>query len=81
LHKEKPVRQIAVRLFATLRNGRGKIYTFPPETFKTAADVLDYFQILPENVSIYQINGMHSSLEDAIKDGDIIALFPPVGGG
>lgn len=72
---------IEVRLFATLRYGREKIYTFPPQTFQKAADVLDYFQILPEDVSIYLINGMHSSLEDPIKDGDIIALFPPVGGG
>lgn len=72
---------IEVRLFATLRYGREKIYTFPPGTFQTAAEVLEYFHIPTEEVSIYLINGMHSRLEDDIKDGDIIALFPPVGGG
>jgi len=72
---------IEVRLFATLRYGREKIYTFPPGTFQKAVDVLEYFQIPHEEVSIYLINGRHSSLEDVIKDGDIIALFPPVGGG
>lgn len=72
---------IEIRLFATLRYGREKIYTFPPGSFKKAAEVLDYFEIPYQDVSIYLINGRHSSLDDAINDGDIIALFPPVGGG
>ncbi len=72
---------IEVRLFATLRDGREKIYHLPSARFKQANEILDYFQIPYEDVSIYLINGRHSKLEDEVKEGDIIALFPPVGGG
>ena len=72
---------IEVRLFATFRHGREKIYMFPGDQFKVAGEVLEHFGILPEDVSIYLINGRHSKVNASIKDGDIIALFPPVGGG
>ena len=72
---------IEVRLFATLRDGREKIYYLPPDDFNKALDILEYFQIPPADVSIYLINGMHSGLDDVVSDEDIIALFPPVGGG
>ena len=34
-----------------------------------------------EEVAILLINGFHSKPADSVKDGDIISLFPPVGGG
>lgn len=72
---------IEVRLFATFREGRKKIYQVEAEKFKIASDVLDYFSIPYEEVAIYLINGRHSKLTDSVKDGDILAIFPPVGGG
>ena len=72
---------IEVRLFATFREGRKKIYQMEPEGLTKASDVLDILQIPYEEVAIYLINGRHSKLGDAIKDGDILAIFPPVGGG
>lgn len=72
---------IEVRLFATFREGRKKIYRMDAENLKIASDVLDVLQIPYEEVAIYLINGMHSKLNDSIKDGDVLAIFPPVGGG
>ena len=72
---------IEIRLFATLRDGREKIYHLPSDNFKKASEVLEYFKIPDEEVSIYLINGKHSKLDDVVKDKDVIALFPPVGGG
>lgn len=72
---------IEVRLFATFREGRKKIYHMNAENLKIASDVLDVLQIPYEEVAIYLINGMHSKLNDSIKDGDVLAIFPPVGGG
>ena len=66
---------IEVRFFATLREGRGKITQVPAEEASTAAD------LLRREVAILLINGFHSKPEDAVKDGDVISLFPPVGGG
>ena len=72
---------IDVRLFATFREGRKKIYQMEPEHLSIASDVLDVLEIPYEEVAIYLINGRHSKLQDKISDGDILAIFPPVGGG
>ena len=72
---------IEVRVFATLRHGREKVTMLPAEGFSIAADVLRHMDIPAEDVSILLINGFHSKPENPIKDGDVLAFFPPVGGG
>lgn len=72
---------IEVRLFATFREGREKIVYFKPEKAGCTADILETLGIAKEEVAICLINGFHSKVEDPIKDGDVLALFPPVGGG
>ena len=72
---------IEVRFFATLREGRGKIAQIPAEEASAASDILRRFDIPEEEVSILLINGFHSKPGDPVKDGDVISLFPPVGGG
>jgi len=72
---------IEVRLFATFREGRQKIYQMPAADLKIASDVLDILQIPYEMVAIYLINGRHSKLDAPIRAGDVLAIFPPVGGG
>jgi molybdopterin converting factor small subunit len=72
---------IEVRFFATLRNGRGKITEIPADEVSSAGDILRRFEIPMEEVAILLINGFHSKPENSVKDGDIISLFPPVGGG
>lgn len=72
---------IEVRLFATFREGRGKILFMEPEKVSCARDVIDVLEIPAEEVAIFLINGFHSKLEDPVKDEDVLAIFPPVGGG
>ena len=72
---------IEVRFFATLRDGRGKVTQIDAEKAAVAGDVLRLFGIGPEEVAILLINGFHSRPEDPVKDGDVVSLFPPVGGG
>ena len=72
---------IEVRFFATLRDGRGKIAQVPAEDVSSAGELLRRFDIPEEEVAILLINGFHSKPGDPVKDGDIISLFPPVGGG
>ncbi len=72
---------IEIRLFATLRDGRDKIIKLDTSSITVAGDVLKHLSICPDDVAIYLINGRHSNLDAPIKDGDIIAIFPPVGGG
>ena len=72
---------IEVRLFATLRKDRGKVIQLDSTDFSAGTQILEYLNIPSEDVAIFLINGFHSKPEDAVKDGDILAIFPPVGGG
>ena len=72
---------IEVRLFATLREGRGKIVMLEPEAFPNAGAIISHLNIPVEEVSILLINGFHKKPYETVKDGDVVALFPPVGGG
>lgn len=74
---------IEVRLFATFREGRQKIFLLEESQFQfqTVIKVLEHLQIPKEEVAICLINGRHSKLETTLNQGDVLALFPPVGGG
>ena len=72
---------IEVRLFATLREGRGKVQMLPAADFACAGDIIRHLEIPAEEVAILLINGFHKAPQDAVKAGDVVALFPPVGGG
>ena len=72
---------VEVRLFATFREGRGKVCYLDASKLVKASDVLELLRIPQEEVAIYLINGRHSSMEDRVLDGDVLAVFPPVGGG
>lgn len=72
---------IEVRLFATFREGREKIVFFTKEEAQKSGDIVRILDIPPEEIAILLINGRHSKLDSPVKDGDVVALFPPVGGG
>ena len=72
---------IEVRLFAGLRQGRQKIYQMEPDAIHTVQDIMDLLQIQRSEVNILLINGFHQKPETQVKDGDIVSLFPAVGGG
>ncbi len=72
---------IEVRCFATLAG-----YSPPGGRMETpegavVADVLETLRIPPAEVTIIFINGVHADAGSALKDGDRLGLFPPVGGG
>ena len=72
---------VEVRLFAGLRQGRQKIYQMEPESVKTVQDIMDILEISRKEVNILLINGFHQKPETEVKDGDVVSLFPAVGGG
>lgn len=72
---------LEIRLFATFREGRGKIIYFPATDHPTGESIINKLGIPADEVAILLINGKHSRPTDAVVDGDVIALFPPVGGG
>jgi molybdopterin converting factor small subunit len=72
---------IEVRLFATLRTGREKVTFFSADEVTDGFSILKRLDIDDEEVAIFLINGKHSALSSVPIDGDIVAVFPAVGGG
>ena len=71
---------IEVRLFAGLREGRGKVFELETGSVNTVLDVMAHFSIRREEVNILLVNGFQKP-EFELKDGDVVSLFPAVGGG
>jgi sulfur carrier protein ThiS len=47
----------------------------------TVAELLQQLGISVDQPKILFINGVHAKPEDVIKDGDRVAVFPPIAGG
>jgi molybdopterin converting factor small subunit len=73
--------KITVKLFATFRDGRDKIQYFELEQGKTPEDVITILGIEESEVAILLVNGRDGQFGKPLLEGDLIALFPPVGGG
>jgi len=73
--------EVTIKLFATLREGRGKILTVDIPRDATAHTIIEQLSIPESDVAILLINGMDKTLNTPIPEGATIAIFPPVGGG
>ena len=73
--------KITVKLFATFRDGRDKIQIFELEQGKTPKDVIAVLGIEEAEIAILLVNGRDGQFDKPLLEGDLIALFPPVGGG
>lgn len=72
---------VEVRLFATLREGRGKKVYFEYEEGLNPYRVIKLLKINDEDVAILLINGRDGDPNIELNEGDIVSIFPPVGGG
>jgi sulfur-carrier protein len=72
---------LTVRLFATLREGRGKELSLKMDEDTTVRGLISRLSIPEEEVAILLINGRDGSMDQTLVHGDKVSLFPPVGGG
>lgn len=72
---------IEVRLFATLREERGKKVYFEYEEGINTYRIIKLLKIKEEDVAILLINGRDGDLKVELNEGDVVSIFPPVGGG
>lgn len=72
---------IKVRLFATLREGRGKELNLSVNEPCTTMQILEQLNIPIEEVAILLINGRDGLIESPLSEEDVVSIFPPVGGG
>lgn len=73
--------QITVKLFATLREGRGKIIEMECKEGKKIREFLHDLEIDEKDVAILLKNGISSKMDEIPLCGDYLSIFPPVGGG
>lgn len=72
---------ITVKLFATFRENRFKEARrdYPPGT--TVADVATELEIDHDLIGMIFIHGRAAELDRVLDEGDVLALFPLLGGG
>jgi len=73
--------EVEVRLFATLRLGRFKRRTMNLPAGACLRDALREADVPAEAVALPLVNGRYSRLDDPLAAGDVVSLFPAVGGG
>lgn len=76
---------VKVKLFSTLREHREdkdcvKECSFDLSDGKTVEDAARKLDVKKEDIKIILINGRDAELDSEIKEGDVVALFPPTGG-
>jgi molybdopterin converting factor small subunit len=71
-----------VKFFATLRRAAPAKKNITLLVGSTINTILDMFDIPKETKLIILINGVpHQTRETIVKNGDIVAIFPPLAGG
>lgn len=73
--------KVTVKLFALLRDGRGKQVELELAGAATVSSALLALGIQHSAVSMLLVNGQSANLDTALADGDVVSVFPPVGGG
>ena len=73
--------EVEVRLFATFREGREKKQKIKINENTTILDIINILNIDENAVAIMLLNGRDGNSDRMLNDGDVISIFPPVGGG
>lgn len=73
--------KITVKLFATLQKGRFDRETKEYSSDITVSEVADELNIPEDQAAIIFVNNRHATFDHQLSDGDLLAFFPPIGGG
>ncbi len=72
---------IDVRLFATFRDQRFKQRQMALPDSRRVSDLLGQLEIPSEQVGILLVNGHSVTLASELNAGDVVSIFPALGGG
>lgn len=73
--------KITVKLFATLREYGQKMMEMQVGGQVSPASIIRDLNIPANEVAIIMINGRSVGRDEQLKEADVLALFPAVGGG
>ena len=73
--------KVRVKLFAALREGRfdEEVREYDPTT--TVGQLITDLNITEVEAKIVFVNNRHATLNRELSDGDVVGIFPPIGGG
>ena len=73
--------KVTVKLFASFQLGRFKqeLREYSDQTL--VCDVVRELDIPEEDIGILLLNAVHTQMDQPLSDGDLLAIFPLVGGG
>lgn len=73
--------RIIVKLFASFRLGRFKVEErdYPPGI--RIRQIVSELDLSEQELGAVMVNGRHAAVDQELKEGDALALFPLVGGG
>lgn len=72
---------VTIKLFATFRTGRFGQETREYAAGTTVGDILNELNLPLDEIGATLINHIHVEEDQALKDGDMLSIFPLVGGG
>jgi len=72
---------VEVKLFATFRENRFKEKEMELPDAGSPADILTQLNIPTELVGILLVNGRNASFDQKLVAGNVVAIFPAIGGG
>jgi molybdopterin converting factor small subunit len=75
------VMRVTVKLFASFRTGRFSVEEREYAEGTTIGEVADSIDLPREEIGIMMVNSRHAKLDRELADGDILAIFPLLGGG
>jgi molybdopterin converting factor small subunit len=72
---------LTVKLFATFQDGRFEIAQVEKLEGAKVVNVVDDLRIPQGEVGILMVHGRHVEFDTPLHAGDVLAIFPKIGGG
>ncbi len=73
--------KVTVKLFASLREGQFDARLLDLAEGSSPATVIAALGLAQEAVTVVFVNSRHAAKDQVLMTDDVLALFPPVGGG
>lgn len=72
---------VEVRLFASFRKSRWNCKRLTMDEESTVKKIIEQLDIKEEELGIVLVNGVYSGVNTILNNDDVLAIFPPIGGG
>ena len=73
--------ELEIKLFANLRKFNPLLDKIKLDEGTTVLELLERAGIPPSEVAIVLVDGRHAKLDQPLRDGETVAVFPPIAGG